>query len=146
MQTGTNNDIISNNQSIGDEVNAGQQDGNDNQRLGGTIHSSESQAGTIQENLGRNYDQSRTEGIQQRGSSEVRNQGNNRRIEQTPEQKENLKTTAIKDENGNPKAVSHFTDNMDFETFEKGDIGFHFGNEQQAIERGKNLKKSGETR
>lgn len=91
MQTGTNNDIISNNQSIGDEVNAGQQDGNDNQRLGGTIHSSESQAGTIQENLGRNYDQSRTEGIQQRGSSEVRNQGNNRRIEPTPEQKENLK-------------------------------------------------------
>lgn len=143
LQTSGNADIINSNQNVGDGVNVGRQNGNGNQRLGREVFSSENQTGAIQGNVGGNNDSSRTEGIQQRGSSEVRNQGNNRRVEPTPEQKESLKTTAIKDENGNPKEVSHFTDNMDFETFEKGDIGFHFGSEQQAIERGKNLKKTG---
>lgn len=34
----------------------------------------------------------------------------------------------------------HFTPEMDFETFERGDIGFHFGTQQQAEQRGKDLK------
>lgn len=66
-----------------------------------------------------------------------------RGIRLTSEQIESLKSTAIKNNDGNPKEVFHFTDNMEFETFSKGDIGFHFGNEQQAVERGNILKKTG---
>lgn len=66
-----------------------------------------------------------------------------RGIRLTSEQTESLKSTAIKNDDGSPKEVFHFTDNMEFETFSRGDIGFHFGNEQQAVERGNILKKTG---
>ena len=51
-----------------------------------------------------------------------------------------LDGTAIVDASGKPLAVYHFTPEMDFETFEKGDIGFHFGTQQQAARRGQDLK------
>ena len=116
---------------------------NGSERSGRASTDTESRSGTVQ-----GYDVGSNREVQSTGnfgrSSQVfPNQGNNRGIEPTAEQKESLKTTAIKDENGNPKVVFHFTNNMDFETFEKGDIGFHFGNEQQAIERGKIFKNQG---
>lgn len=139
LQDGYESDIINNNQETGVDINAGQQDGNSNQRIGREIFSSEGQTGAIQETNDGVYENSSRNNWGPQ--STLRNQGNNRRIELTPEQKESLKTTAIKDENGNPKEVSHFTDNMDFETFAKGDIGFHFGSESQAQQHKKNLKK-----
>lgn len=51
-----------------------------------------------------------------------------------------LEGSAIVDGSGHPMAVYHFTPEMEFETFERGDIGFHFGTEEQAEKRGKNLK------
>ena len=58
----------------------------------------------------------------------------------TTEQAQQLQGTAITDEAGAPLAVYHFTPEMEFETFEKGDIGFHFGTREQATQRGKDLK------
>ena len=75
--------------------------------------------------------------------SDLYNKGNNRRIEPTAEQNESLKATAIKNEDGSLKKVYHFTDNTEFKSFAKGDIGFHFGNISQAEERRDNLKKKG---
>ena len=46
---------------------------------------------------------------------------------------------AITDAEGNPLAVYHFTAEMDFAIFAKGDTGFHFGNEAQARKRGEQL-------
>ena len=40
----------------------------------------------------------------------------------------------VVDEKGKPLVVYHGT-NADFEKFERGDIGFHFGNIEQANER-----------
>lgn len=37
-------------------------------------------------------------------------------------------------------AVYHFTPEQTFKTFTKGDIGFHFGTQEQAAQRGKDLK------
>lgn len=51
-----------------------------------------------------------------------------------------LQGTAVTDEIGAPLAVYHFTPEMEFETFERGDIGFHFGTRKQAMQRGKDLK------
>ena len=51
-----------------------------------------------------------------------------------------LNGTAIVDDNGNPIAVYHSTPNMDFTEFAVGDIGFHFGNKNQAENR---LKEKG---
>ena len=51
-----------------------------------------------------------------------------------------LEGSAIVDGSGHPMAVYHFTPEMEFETFERGDIGFHFGTKEQAEKRGKNLK------
>lgn len=55
------------------------------------------------------------------------------------ENAEKLRDTAITDENGNPLATYHFTADMNFRTFAKGDTGFHFGNEAQARKRAKDL-------
>ena len=139
LQGDADSGIINNNQETGVGMNDGQQDGNDSQWSGGRIFSSKNQTGTIQETDGEVYENS--SGKNRGTQSTLRNQRNNRRIEPTSEQKKGLKTTAIKDENGNPKEVSHFTDNMDFETFAKGDIGFHFGSESQAQQHKENLKR-----
>lgn len=53
----------------------------------------------------------------------------------TQEQAAQLRDTAIVDENGAPVAVYHSTDNMEFDTFAKGDVGFHFGTQEQAAKR-----------
>ena len=53
----------------------------------------------------------------------------------TPEQFQKIQGTAIKDENGAPLVVYHFTPEMQFEAFEKGDIGFHFGTKTAASDR-----------
>lgn len=47
---------------------------------------------------------------------------------------EKLEGTVVVDVNGSPMLVYHATD-VEFDTFEKGDIGFHFGNFAQAKER-----------
>lgn len=51
-----------------------------------------------------------------------------------------LADTNITDSNGSPLAVYHTTDNMEFETFSEGDVGFHFGSKAQATTHGKNRK------
>ena len=53
----------------------------------------------------------------------------------TAEFSKRVSNTAIVDKNGKPIATYHFTPNMDFETFAKGDTGFHFGNKPQAQKR-----------
>lgn len=46
-----------------------------------------------------------------------------------------IENTAVRDSNGAPKAVYHYTDNMEFDVFADGDIGFHFGSQDQAGKR-----------
>ena len=47
-----------------------------------------------------------------------------------------LVDSAIINSNGNPSALYHAT-NVEFDSFEKGDIGFHFGTKAQASKRAK---------
>ena len=78
-------------------------------------------------------------GAPRRGSSNVYSKDSEgRRI--STETANRLNGTAIVDDNGNPIAVYHSTPNMDFTEFAVGDIGFHFGNENQAENR---LKEKG---
>lgn len=72
------------------------------------------------------------------GQDVLREDSEGRRL--TDEEAARLEGTAVVDEDGHPIAVYHFTPEMDFETFERGDIGFHFGTEEQARKRGKDLK------
>lgn len=53
----------------------------------------------------------------------------------TLEQAERLQNSAVVDDKGSPIAVYHSTDNMEFDTFAKGDVGFHFGTVEQAEKR-----------
>lgn len=53
-----------------------------------------------------------------------------------------IKNTAIK-ENGKPVLLYHFTPNMEFEIFKEGDVGFHFGEESQAVDRQRHYNKNG---
>lgn len=46
-----------------------------------------------------------------------------------------LRGTSVLDSSGAPIAVYHATDNMEFNTFAKGDTGFHFGTKEQAQKR-----------
>ncbi len=101
--------------------------------------------GLLQSDLGGNDDQGRATRIEQGKSSSIRSSEGGRDRSITPEQSERLKNTAIKNDDGTPKAVYHFTDNMEFDVFAKGDIGFHFGNETQAAARGSILNKNGRT-
>ena len=55
------------------------------------------------------------------------------------EQQQRLEGTSITDDNGIPILTFHWTSNMDFDEFGEGDIGFHFGNENQANQRAINL-------
>lgn len=55
--------------------------------------------------------------------------------ELTPEQREYFKDSKVTDENGNLKVVYHGTNNHDFHEFKIGDIGYHFGTEEQASDR-----------
>ena len=73
-----------------------------------------------------------------RGENLLREDSEGRRL--TEEEAEKLAGTAIVDNEGHPLAVYHFTPEMDFETFERGDIGFRFGTQEQADQRGKDLK------
>lgn len=78
-------------------------------------------------------------GAPRRGSSNVYSKDSEgRRI--STETANRLNGTAIVDDNGNPIAVYHSTPNMDFTEFAVGDIGFYFGNENQAENR---LKEKG---
>ena len=72
------------------------------------------------------------------GQDVLREDSEGRRL--TDEEAARLEGTAVVDEDGHPIAVYHFTPEMDFETFERGDIGFHFGTEEQARKRGIDLK------
>lgn len=72
------------------------------------------------------------------GQNVLRSDSEGRRL--TAEQAQRLQGTAITDETGAPRAVYHFTPETEFETFEKGDIGFHFGTKGQAMQRGKDMK------
>lgn len=72
------------------------------------------------------------------GQNVLRSDSEGRRL--TAEQAQRLQGTAITDETGAPLAVYHFTPETEFETFEKGDIGFHFGTKGQAMQRGKDMK------
>lgn len=72
------------------------------------------------------------------GQNVLREDSEGRRL--TDDEAARLEGTAIVDEDGHPIAAYHFTPEMDFETFERGDIGFHFGTEEQARKRGKDLK------
>ena len=56
----------------------------------------------------------------------------------TQDQAAKLHGTAVVDSSGAPIAVYHATGNMEFETFEKGDTGFHFGTASQAEKRAQN--------
>lgn len=141
MQSNASDDIISNehnnieeseeNEQIRDSSGWSRRENND----------SESGAGAVQETDGGVPGRSQEIGWQQTGRESLPNSEDNRRI--TSEKQKSLKTTAIKTEDGSPKEVYHFTDNMEFETFAKGDIGFHFGSEQQAASRGENKGKTG---
>ena len=62
-----------------------------------------------------------------------------------PEHGERLRGTAIADTEGRPAAVYHFTPNMEFTTFAKGDVGFHFGTLEQAGGRAKRKGVDGRT-
>ena len=72
------------------------------------------------------------------GGSVLREDSEGRRL--TDDEAARLEGTAIVDEEGHPIAAYHFTPEMDFETFERGDVGFHFGTEQQALKRGRDKK------
>lgn len=85
---------------------------------------------------GRNGKESRASG--RRSSNVYSKDSEGRRI--STETANRLNGTAIVDDNGNPIAVYHSTPNMDFTEFAVGDIGFHFGNENQAENR---LKEKG---
>ncbi len=80
---------------------------------------------------GRNGKESRASG--RRSSNVYSKDSEGRRI--STETANRLNGTAIVDDNGNPIAVYHSTPNMDFTEFAVGDIGFHFGNENQAENR-----------
>ena len=75
------------------------------------------------------------------GQDVLRADSEGRRL--TEEQAQQLRRTAIVDEFGAPLAVYHFTPEMEFENFAKGDIGFHFGTREQAEQRGNDLKAAG---
>lgn len=57
----------------------------------------------------------------------------------SPEQQQRLEGTSITDDNGIPILTFHWTSNMNFDEFGEGDIGFHFGSENQANQRAINL-------
>ena len=57
----------------------------------------------------------------------------------TPAQKEFFKDTKVVDSKGNPKVVYHGT-SVDFDEFEKGEFGFHFGTAEQANQRIDNIE------
>ena len=83
-------------------------------------------------------EQRSTEGIGREGLFGQDSEG--REINETTE--ENLRNTVVRDENGRAKAVYHYTQESEFTSFEKSkDIGFHFGNENQATVRKTDLKK-----
>lgn len=80
------------------------------------------------------YGVSEESGASGRGSTALFNRDSEgRRI--SSETANRLNGTAIVDDNGNPIAVYHSTPNMDFTEFAVGDIGFHFGNQTQALKR-----------
>ena len=72
------------------------------------------------------------------GQDVLRTDSEGRRL--TKEHIQQLQGTVITVELGAPPAVYHFTTEVDFETFEKGDIGFHFGTREQTDRRSKDLK------
>ena len=49
----------------------------------------------------------------------------------TREQAARLQNSAVVDDKGSPIAVYPFTNNMEFDTFAKGDVGFHFSTVEQ---------------
>lgn len=73
--------------------------------------------------------QSRIPGTGNQGDVYAQNSGER---ELTPALRQKLSGTSVVDSTGEPVAVYHTTDNTEFETFAKGDTGFHFGSEAQA--------------
>lgn len=51
--------------------------------------------------------------------------------------------TTLKDDDGNLLSIYHWT-NVEFEKFEKGDIGFHFGTQEAALNRRRQSGRGGE--
>ena len=60
-------------------------------------------------------------------------------VTDTPAFKKFFGESKVVDESGKPLVVFHGTD-QEFEAFEKGDIGFHFGTQDQAIDRTDEIK------
>lgn len=143
LQSTANGGIINQNESEGAE-NVGEQVYNGSQRIRRESGNPESSLGGVQEANGRVSGIAQESNGRRETFTNLSNQRNNRRI--TPEQNESLKTTAIKNKDGTPKEVYHFTDNMEFEVFAEGDIGFHFGSEDQARKHRENLKNKGKVK
>lgn len=88
MQNSADNDIISNNEQVGDEINVGQQDGNNSERSWGESSDTESGIGTLQGHDGGSNREVQSNGNFGRSSQMFPNQRNNRRIEPTAKQNE----------------------------------------------------------
>ena len=76
-----------------------------------------------------------TWGAEGNAGRDVQNRDSEHRLIRSKDAKR-LEGTAIKDNEGRPLAVYHFTPNMEFIIFENGDIGFHFGTKEQSAKRG----------
>ncbi len=135
----TNQNGYSTIESGGENYAGPEQNGDSSERLGRGVSVGEETSGAVQGADGRVY--SNSQGIgNAAGTFEILSNSKNNRGQiraLTAEESGKLNGTAIVNDDGSPKLVSHFTDNMEFETFGEGDIGFHFGTEEQAITRGR---------
>lgn len=142
LHLGDDSDIISNN-SINDvrSEGSGKQEPlyNGSQWVGSEGTDTERRTGTVQEADGGVFGNTQKNWRKQTGGENLRDSRDNRRL--TLEQEEGLKESVVKNEDGTPKTVYHFTDNMEFDTFGEGDIGFHFGSMMQAEKRKDDLKR-----
>lgn len=122
-------------QNGGEELlyNRGGQAGEQNADTQGRVGAVQEAAGGMESDLS-------TRGVE---TGVLGDRGDSGRVTVSAEQIERLKTTAVKNADGTPKPVYHFTGNMEFDTFAEGDTGFHFGSEAQAAQRGQDLNQSG---
>ena len=143
LNTTKNSDIIE------ESSNGGTDNGREgllrdgSQRFGGEEQNSQIQVGGVSQDYGRIPGITQESAGRNRIEPDLRNQGNNRGL--TPSEEQSLEGTVVTNDDGTPKAVYHFTENMDFDTFGEGDIGFHFGSQAQSLKRASDLKQTGRT-
>lgn len=75
----------------------------------------------------------------ERGNGQAIYSENSRRNTLNDAERNALSNTVIVDKDNNPAEVYHFTPEMNFEEFNEGDTGFHFGTKEQANKRGLDL-------